>query len=58
MKGSLVDEHTIKGVTKAGKEVCCYFVIIYTLSQSHTGYRMSEYSKKNLISILQNVLIE
>lgn len=24
MRGSLVDEHTVKGVTKAGKEVCCH----------------------------------
>lgn len=30
MRGSLVDEHTVKGVTKAGKEVCCYHSLTKT----------------------------
>lgn len=26
IKGSLLDEHTVKGLTKAGKEVGCLFI--------------------------------
>lgn len=31
VRGSLVDEHTVKGVTKAGKEVCCHHSLTETL---------------------------
>lgn len=31
MRGSLVDEHTVKGLTKAGKEVCCFHPLTNTL---------------------------
>lgn len=38
MKGSLVDEHTVKGLTKAGKEV--HYLFIYTFSQSQYNHNL------------------